>query len=239
MVLNIFDIGIILLCFMFFIVGFKNGVIKEVFSLVGTVVVFAISFIFKGMIGNIMCLAFPFFEFSGSLEGITSFNILLYQVIAFMAIFCILLSVYALLMGISGIIQKVVNLTVILIPVSKILGGIVAIIKGYVIMFAVFLLLMIPLKNHEIYNESKLVNFMIYKTPVLSDSTSKVTKSVEDVFALTKKVSKKELSSEEANLKTIDIMLKYKICDKDIIRELIRRNKLENVKNIDSILSKY
>ena len=106
-------------------------------------------------------------------------------------------------------------------------------------MFAVFLLLMIPLKNHEIYNESKLVNFMIYKTPVLSDSTSKVTKSVEDVFALTKKVSKKELSSEEANLKTIDIMLKYKICDKDIIRELIRRNKLENVKNIDSILSKY
>ena len=89
MVLNIFDIGIILLCFMFFIVGFKNGVIKEVFSLVGTVVVFAISFIFKGMIGNIMCLAFPFFEFSGSLEGITSFNILLYQIIAFMAIFCI------------------------------------------------------------------------------------------------------------------------------------------------------
>ena len=239
MVLNIFDIGIVLLCMMFFVVGCKNGVIKEIFSLVGTVVVFTISFFFKGMIGNIMCLAFPFFEFSGPLEGISAFNILLYQIIAFMAIFCILLSIYALLMGISGIIQKAVNLTIILIPVSKILGGVVAVAKGYIIMFAVFLLLMIPLKNHEIYNESKLVNFMLHKTPVLSDSASTITSSAEEVFALTKKVSKKELTSEEANLKTIDIMLKYKVCDKDIIRQLIRKNKLHNVDNVESILKKY
>lgn len=239
MVLNIFDIGIILLCAMFFIVGFKNGVIKEVFSLVGTIVIFAISFIFKGVIGNIMCLAFPFFELSGALEGITSFNILLYQILAFMAIFCILLSIYALLMALSDVFQKIVNFTIILIPVSKILGGIVAILKGYIIMFAVFLLLMIPLKNHDVYKESKLVDFMLYKTPVLSDSTSKITSSVEEIYKLTSKVSKKELTSTEANLETIDIMLKYKICDKDIIRQLIRKNKLTNVDNVESVLSKY
>ena len=239
MVLNIFDIGIILLCAMFFIVGFKNGVIKEVFSLVGTIVIFAISFIFKGVIGNIMCLAFPFFELSGALEGITSFNILLYQILAFMAIFCILLSIYALLMALSDVFQKIVNFTIILIPVSKILGGIVAILKGYIIMFAVFLLLMIPLKNHDVYKESRLVNFMLYKTPVLSDSTSKITSSVEEIYKLTSKVSKKELTSTEANLETIDIMLKYKICDKDIIRQLIRKNKLTNVDNVESVLSKY
>ena len=239
MVLNIFDIGIILLCAMFFIVGFKNGVIKEVFSLVGTIVVFAIAFIFKGVIGNIMCLAFPFFELSGALEGITSFNILLYQILAFMAIFCILLSIYALLMALSDVFQKIVNFTIILIPVSKILGGIVAVLKGYIIMFAVFLLLMIPLKNHDVYKESTLVNFMLYKTPVLSDSTSKITKSVEEVYKLTSKVSKKEITSAEANLETIDIMLKYKICDKDIIRDLIRKNKLTNVDNVESVLAKY
>lgn len=239
MVLNIFDIGIILLCAMFFIVGFKNGVIKEVFSLVGTIVIFAISFMFKGVIGNIMCLAFPFFELSGALEGITSFNILLYQILAFMAIFCILLSIYALLMALSDVFQKIVNFTIILIPVSKILGGIVAILKGYIIMFAVFLLLMIPLKNHDVYKESRLVNFMLYKTPVLSDSTSKITSSVEEIYKLTSKVSKKELTSTEANLETIDIMLKYKICDKDIIRQLIRKNKLTNVDNVESVLSKY
>lgn len=239
MVLNIFDVGIILLCIMFFIVGCKNGVIKEAFSLAGTVVVFVISFLFKGILGNIMCIAFPFFKFSGALEGISSFNILFYQIIAFMVIFCILLSVYALIMGISGVIQKIVNLTVILIPVSSILGGVVSLVKGYIIMFAVFLLLMIPLKNHEVYSQSKLINFMLYKTPVLSDSVSKITTSIEEVYSLTSKVSKKELTSTEANLKSIDIMLKYKICDKDIVRELIRKNKLTNVDNIESILSKY
>jgi len=174
MVLNVFDIGIILLCVMFFIVGFKNGVIKEVCSLVGTIVVFAIAFLVKGFLGNIMCIALPFFELSGPLEGISSINVLLYQIIAFMLVFCILLSVYALLMGISTVIQKLVNMTIILIPISKILGGVVALVKGYIIMFAVFLLLMIPLKNESIYSDSRLVKFMLYETPVLSDSVSTV-----------------------------------------------------------------
>lgn len=239
MVLNVFDVGIILLCVMFFVVGLKNGVIKEAFSLVGTVVIFAISFLFKGIIGNIMCLGFPFFEFVGPLEGISSFNILLYQIIAFMLIFCILLSIYALLMGISGAIQKLVNMTIILIPISKILGGIVSLLKGYIIMFAVFLLLMVPLKNQAIYNESRIVNFMLYQTPILSDSASTVTASVEEVYELTSKVSKNELSSTEANLRTIDIMLKYKICDKDIIRDLVRKNKLTNVDSVENVLANY
>ena len=239
MTLNIFDVGIILLCVMFFIVGAKSGVIKELFSLVGTIIIFLIANALKGIIGNIMCLAFPFFTLTGSLEGITAFNVLLYQVIAFMFVFCLLLSLYALLMTISNAIQKIVNMTIILIPVSKLLGGIVSLIKGYIIMFAVFLLLMVPLKSSAIYSESKLVNYMIYQTPVLSEKTSTITSAVEEVYDLTSKVAKKELSSTDANLQTIDIMLKYKIADKDIIKTLIRKNKLTNVDNVDSILSKY
>ena len=237
--MNILDLGIILLCLMFFIVGAKSGVIKELFSLAGTVIVFVIAFLFKGMIGNIMCLAFPFFELKGSLEGISSINILLYQIIAFMLIFFILLSLYILIMGISSVIQKLVNLTIILIPVSKLLGGVVSLVKGYIIMFAVFLLLMIPLKNSDLFKESKLVNMMLYETPVLSDASSKVTGAVEEVYSLTSQVSKKKISSKEANKRTVDIMLKYKICDKDIVRTLIRKNKLTNLDNIEDILSKY
>lgn len=239
MVLNVFDIGIILLCVMFFIVGFKNGVIKEVCSLVGTIVVFVIAFLVKGFLGNIMCIALPFFELSGPLEGISSINVLLYQIIAFMLVFCILLSVYALLMGISTVIQKLVNMTIILIPISKILGGVVALVKGYIIMFAVFLLLMIPLKNESIYSDSRLVKFMLYETPVLSDSVSTVTSSMEEINELTSKVAKQKLSSTEANLRTVDIMLKYKICDEDLIRTLVRKNKLTNVDNIENVLAKY
>ena len=44
--LNIFDIGIILLLIMFLIVGFKNGVIREAFALIGIIAVFIFSFVF-------------------------------------------------------------------------------------------------------------------------------------------------------------------------------------------------
>ena len=239
MSLNIFDIGIVLLCLMFFIVGAKNGVIKEVFSLAGTIAVFVIAFMFRGILGNVMCIALPFFKLSGALEGITAINILLYQVIAFMLLFFILLSVYVLIMGISSVFQKLVNLTIILIPVSKLLGGVVCLVKGYIIMFVVFLLLMIPLKNAAIYKESKLVNMMLYETPVLSEFSSKITSPVEDIYSLANQVSKKKITSQKKKKKTVDIMLKYKVCDKDLIRTLIRKNKLTNIDDIESILKKY
>lgn len=43
----------------------------------------------------------------------------------------------------------------------------------------------------------------------------------------------------EANLESIDIMLKYKLVNKETIEKLVKSNKLENVENIENILSKY
>ena len=80
--LNIFDVGIILLLIMFLIVGFKNGVIRETFALIGIIAVFIFSFVFKGLLGNLMCIILPFFKLSGVIEGFSVINILIYQIIA-------------------------------------------------------------------------------------------------------------------------------------------------------------
>lgn len=239
MELNILDIGIVMFGIMFFITGVKNGFIKEAFSLAGTILVFSIAFYLKGFVGNIMCIGFPFFRFSGVIEGVSSINILLYQIIAFMFLFCALLTVYIVILNISEILEKIVNMTIILIPISKLLGGVVSLVKGYIVMFAVLLLLMIPLKNEAMFADSNLVNKMLYSTPVLSGVTKDVTTVIGEVYSLGAKVSSGKLSSSEANIKTIDLMLKYNIVDKNTIESLIKKNKLDNVENIDSILSKY
>ena len=88
--LNVFDIGIILLLVMFIIVGFKNGAIRELFALVGIIVVFVLSYSLKGILGNILCIVLPFFKITGVVEGLSVMNILLYQAIAFMIVFAIL-----------------------------------------------------------------------------------------------------------------------------------------------------
>ena len=77
--MSILDVIIILIILMFGAVGYKKGVIKEGVSLIGTILVFIISYMFKGVIGNELCKFLPFFNFSGKLEGLVSLNIIIYQ----------------------------------------------------------------------------------------------------------------------------------------------------------------
>ncbi|MBE6157193.1 MAG: CvpA family protein [Firmicutes bacterium] len=237
--MNIFDIGIVLILIMCAITGFKKGVIKETVSLIGIILVFVIAFLLKGYVGNILCKYLPFFQFSGNLKGIVALNILMYQIIAFFILYSILIGIYAIVLRISGIFQKLVNMTIVLIIPSKIGGAIVSFISGYIIMFVVLLTLSIPLKNSEIFTSSNMVNKILYNTPVLSNSTSGITDSTKEICDLGKMLSKKEINTNEANLKTLDVMLKHKIVNKKTVEQLIVLDKLNGINNINSVLNKY
>ena len=237
--LNIFDVGIILLLIMFLIVGFKNGVIREAFALIGIIAVFILSFVFKGLLGNLMCIILPFFKLSGVIEGFSVINILIYQIIAFMLVFAILLTIYEIFLKISKFIQKLVNLTIILILPSKLLGAVVSLIKGVIVLFAVFIVLMIPLKNSELFTGSTMVNQILYKTPILSQSSNNYINTVEEIYNLAEKVSNKEISRNAANLELLDMMLKHKIVNKSTVESLVKLHKLDDVNNIETVLQKY
>ena len=237
--LNIFDVGIILLLIMFLIVGFKNGVIREAFALIGIIAVFILSFVFKGLLGNLMCIILPFFKLSGVIEGFSVINILIYQIIAFMLVFAILLTIYEIFLKISKFIQKVVNLTIILILPSKLLGAVVSLIKGVIVLFAVFIVLMIPLKNSELFTGSTMVNQILYKTPILSQSSNNYINTVEEIYNLAEKVSNKEIITNDANLELLDMMLKHKIVNKSTVESLVKLHKLDDVNNIETVLQKY
>ena len=236
--MNILDIGIILLLIMFFILGTKTGIIREVVSLIGFIITFIIAYALKGVIGNLLCIILPFFKFSGALEGLVTFNILLYQLIAFMIVFSILLGVFNLIVRVSKVMQKIVNMTIVLIIPSKILGGVLSFIKGYIVLFAIILVLYIPLGDTNMFNNSKMVELMLYNTPVLSDSMTKYTKSIREVYSLTENIEDKSITINEANLKSLDIMLKYKVVNKKTVEKLITMKKL-NIDNVNSVLKKY
>lgn len=237
--MNIFDVGIILLFVMFFIVGFKNGVIKELVALIGIILMFILSYMLKGQIGDLLCIYFPFIKFAGKIEGLTTMNIVLYQMIAFIIIFGILLSIYDFLLIATKALDKIVKLTVILILPSKILGGIVSVIKGYIILFAVFIVLMIPLGSQEVFYESAIINTILYKTPILSTATSKFTSAVTEIYDLGESISKDKISIKDANLKSLDIILKYNITSKETVEKLINAKKLDNINNVEDVLNNY
>ena len=233
--MNFIDIGIILIFIMFLIVGIKRGVIKEAVSLVAIILVFVLSFSLKGIIGNILCVLLPFLD----LDGFVTLNIFFYQLVAFILVFCILMSVYEASLRVSKFLQKVVNATIILWLPSKILGGVVSFIKGYLVLFIVFIFLMIPFGNFPIFKESKIVSFMLYQTPVLSGYASNFTTPVKEAVSFMSKVSNGKMDVNDANLQALDLMLKYHVVDKSTIESLMEVNKLDDVKNINSVLNKY
>ena len=63
--------------------------------------------------------------------------------------------------------------------------------------------------------------------------------TTEDIYTLAQKVSKKEITTNEANLKSIDAMLKYKIVDKKTVEDLQKFRKLNDIKDLDSVLKNY
>lgn len=239
MSLNIFDIFIILVFLMFMVVGWKNGVIKELVGFVGVVLVFILSFMFKGVVGNLLCIYLPFFQFKGYIEGLSTLNIFLYQLLAFILLFAIFLSLYRVLLKISKGLQKVVNYTLVFLIPSKILGALVGFLEAWIITFGLLVIVMVPFQREDEFKESTFANHILYKTPVVSDATSSFIKSVKEVYDLTSKISMEELEINDANVQSIDIMLKYDIVDKGTIQKLIKLNKLENIKGVDKVLDKH
>lgn len=237
--MNVLDIGVILILLMFAIVGFKQGVIRELFALVGIILIFYVAFYLSGMAGDILCLTLPFIDFKGSIEGMSAINLLLYQALAFILIFAVLLSVYEIILKVSKALQKIVNLTIILWLPSKLLGGIVGLLKGYILVFIILLVLIIPFGGSSLYETSKFADKIVFGTPVLSNSIGSITKSTREVYSLADRVIREDISVNEANLETIDILLEHDIVNKKTVKELVRQGKLVNVNNYDKVLNKY
>lgn len=239
MKLNIIDVIIILFILVFVLAGFKNGIINEIVSLIGIIAIVVVSFIFKEQIGNILCKYLPFFNFTGELKGLVSLNILFYQLVGFFLVAGILLGVFALILKVSGIFQKLINLTIVLAIPSKIGGALIGVLEGTIITFVIVLALSIPLSDFDYYRESLLVNKMLYDIPVISSKTKNVSSSIKDVYDLVDKVRGRKITVNEANIEIIEDMLKYKIVDVKTIEQLIVLDKLKSVNGIDKVVARY
>lgn len=237
--MNIIDIIIILLLVMFAFVGWKQGVIKEAISLVGLIVIFVIAFTFKEEIGNVLCKYLPFFEFGGNIDGLVSLNIFVYQLIGFLLIYCVLYGVYQLILKLSGVIQKVVNWTIILAIPSKIGGALIGILEGYIIIFAFLMVALIPLQEYKFIRESTLIEKIVYKTPILSNYTKDISDAISDIYELADDLTNEKLTVNEANLEIIDTMIEYNIVSKKTVEQLVVLDKLNDIKGLDAVLEKH
>src|SRR5574344_2757537 len=99
--MNIVDIIIIIWLLFGLIAGIKNGFTKQLISFVGFVVILFISYHLKNYVSVWMYEYLPFFKFGGIFKGVTVLNIALYELLAFIAVFAILETIFSIVMWVG------------------------------------------------------------------------------------------------------------------------------------------
>ena len=209
----------ILLCFGF-LIGFKRGFTRQLVSLIGMILVIILSFIFKNPVSIFMYKHFPFFSF----KGISALNILLYEVISFVLVFSILSIVLRIIMMLTKVFEKVLNMTILLGIPSKILGGIGGVIENYLIIFIALYFFNLPIFNFDL-KDTKLANFILNTTPVMSSVCDKTLAVIEDFNEL--KIEYKDMEDiPSMNEKAISLFIKYDIISDNNVKYLEKIGKL-------------
>ena len=222
--MNIIDVVIFLLIILSFINGYKRGVLKEVVMLCGTIVIYIVSFLLKDKLGLILCKILPFFN----LDGLVSLNILIYQLIAFFLIASFLFSIFGIVLKVTGVLQKLVNMTIILTIPSKILGGILGLIEGYIVIFALLIILSVPFKNIDIFKNSNLNNKIITSSPILSSTLGNLDDLIIDIYDI--KIDKDQ-DNDKMNDKILDMYIDYNFISREDLDSIIKSEKLDKAKN--------
>ena len=222
--MNVVDVVIIILLVLGGIAGFKAGVIKKLTDFIGMFSVVVLAFYLKNYISVILYENLPFFNFFGLINGINALNILLYEVIAFLIIFTLLLFVLKVILLATGLIEKILKATIILSIPSKILGIVVGIIEMYVYIFLVLVIATLPVFDSSFLKESKMSNYILNNTLVLSDVSDEITSIYGDVYTIID--NRKDKSNEEMNEEILKVLIDKKVVTKESARKLVDKNKV-------------
>ena len=243
--MNIIDVIVLLVIVFSGLIGMKKGFVKSFVSFVGIIIVFILSFLMKDKLADWMCLNLPFFDFSESFKGATILNVIIYQAVAFMAIFSVLLAVYHIIVRLSGLAEWLLKLSIIGIIPTKIGGFIVGLLRGILISLIAIVILSLPtlklgfIDGTNIVKESVVRNYLYNSSPIVGNITKDLNNSVEEIIELKEKFDNKE-TKEDFNISSLNILLKHKIIKPELARKLISSGKLKiNSEKADEVISKY
>ena len=233
--MNIVDIIIILMIILGMVVGFKDGFIKRTTSFLGTFLVVVIAFILKNPLSVVMYENLPFFKFGGLIKGIDIINILIYELLAFLVVAGALTFILKVLITITGLIEKLLKMTVFFCISSKILGIFVGALEYFVYAFLALVFFNLPAFNIEIIKESNFGNKILNNTPVLSSLVSTTVDTYTEVYNILH--NNRTMSDLEINEEVLDLLLEKEVVTVESAEKLIDMNKIyiENT----SILDKY
>lgn len=232
---SIIDSIIIILLLLGTVVGFKAGVIKSAVSFLGTLLIIFLSFKLKNPISELMYMHLPFFNFSGELAGVSVFNVLIYEGLAFLIVFAVLEVLLKIVVFASGILESILRLTIVFGLFSKILGLIFGFIEYYIIVFAGVFMLNCFSNTAPLVSQSSLATNILNNTPVLTKYFEEPKKAIDEILQLSELYND---DKEAYNKSAFEILIKYNVISKEQATKLLEKDKIK-ISGAKDILDKY
>lgn len=222
--MNVADIIILIALALGAVAGFKAGVIKKTADFLGTFIIIILAFYLKNDLSVLLYENLPFFNFGGFIKGIEAINILLYEAMAFFVVFIVLLFILKVILIVTGLIEKILKATVILSIPSKLLGIVVGAIEYYVYIFLILVVLTLPIIKLPYVRESKIADFMLNNTPILSGISKEMVDIYGSVYNI---VEEKDIkTNEELNEDILELLIDKQVITKESAKDLVEKNKI-------------
>lgn len=221
---SIIDAIIIIMLLFGAVFGFKAGVIKSAVSFLGTLLIIFLAFQLKNPISEFLYMHLPFFNFNGALAGVTVFNVLIYEGIAFLIVFAILEILLKVVIIASGILESILRLTIVFGLFSKILGLFFGFIEYYVIIFAVLFMLNCFSNTAFLIKDSSLATNILNNTPILTEQFREPKAAIDEILSLSTTYKN---DKDGYNTKALEILIKYNVISKEQAEKLISKKKID------------
>ncbi len=210
------------------IIGCVRGFTRELVSLVGIFAVVVLSFLFKNPISVFLYTHLPFIKGISILKDVPVLNILFYEVVAFLILFFVLLTILRLIAFIASMFEKLLEFTIILGIPSKILGAILGAGEAFIYVFVSLSVLKLPVFEQKYISKSKLANNILKSTPILTNICDQTLNVFNEVIEIKDKYPVVE-DKQAFNQEILDVLIKDKIITKDNAQMLIDNKKLEGL----------
>lgn len=223
--MQVIDVIILLMLGMGAVVGLKRGFFKQTVQSIGGILTVVLAFTFREPLADFLFGLFPAFNFNGLFNGISSLNILVYEVIAFMILLVIFGIIFRFVLMLASLIENVLDATIILAIPSKILGAVMGLVEAYVIIYIVLFILTLPVFNISLINQSKYKDKILSSTPIMSNLANKTVTSFNSIYAL-KDEFKTNTDRLQLDKKVLKILIDNNIISADRAAKLYEDGKL-------------
>ena len=205
--------------------GYKKGFIQSFIRFIGSVIALIGAYALKNPLSVFMYTHLPFFKLTGFFKGVTAVNIIIYELIAFLIVFSILMVIINIIVKITGIVDKFIKYIFLIDIPNKILGAILGFFESIVVLYFICFIFSFVTNFMGFEIQPSLVDD-INKIPVLSETFGNSFESLNDIAALAKDYESVN-DKDEYNRQALEILMKYDIITCENVEELIDKGKIE------------